>query len=55
MVNEMGPQGSASDREATEQPPNSLAAWKVFLALLAVGAVTGAFVGVFGYYLRLFG
>jgi hypothetical protein len=42
-----------SDAEALDSP--SLAGWKVLVALLVLGVVTGGFLAVFGHSLRLFG
>jgi len=36
-------------------PQNSLAAWKVFIALVALGIASGVFLGAFGHMLHLFG
>jgi hypothetical protein len=43
------------DAAEQDQQVPSLAGWKVLVALLALGAVTGGFLALFGHTLRLFG
>jgi hypothetical protein len=49
----LDPETPDSDAEDPQTP--SLAGWKVLVALLVLGAVTGGFLAVFGHSLRLFG
>jgi hypothetical protein len=48
----LDPETPDSDAEDAQTP--SLAGWKVLVALLALGAVTGGFLALFGHSLRLF-
>jgi hypothetical protein len=43
------------DSDAEDPQSSSLAGWKVLVALLVLGVVTGGFLALFGHSLSLFG